>query len=89
MGKNTSISIGDHFEDFIQKEITNGRYNSADEMDISRSSFSRLIEKQERKLLILLYRGEVLGIWKAIPRWTRSRYWTRSRSVSFHILLYL
>jgi len=31
LGKNTSISLGDHFERFIQKEISTGRYSSATE----------------------------------------------------------
>ena len=47
MGKNTSISLGDHFEDFIQNEIATGRYNSASE--VIRTAL-RLLESEENKL---------------------------------------
>ncbi|RZK47866.1 MAG: type II toxin-antitoxin system ParD family antitoxin, partial [Pedobacter sp.] len=32
MGKNTSISLGNHFEDFIESSVTNGRFNNASEV---------------------------------------------------------
>ena len=32
MEKNTSIVLGDHFKNFIQNEITTGRYNSSSEV---------------------------------------------------------
>ena len=32
MAKNTSISLGDHFGEFIQQQISNGRYGSASEV---------------------------------------------------------
>lgn len=47
MGKNTSISIGEHFETFIQNEITTGRFNSASE--VIRTAL-RLLESEENKL---------------------------------------
>jgi len=50
MGKNTSISLGDHFEDFIQREIATGRYNSASE--VVRTAL-RLLEAEENKFKIL------------------------------------
>ncbi|MEX2409959.1 MAG: type II toxin-antitoxin system ParD family antitoxin [Candidatus Paceibacterota bacterium] len=50
MGKNTSISLGDHFEDFIQREISTGRYNSASE--VVRTAL-RLLEAEENKFKIL------------------------------------
>jgi antitoxin ParD1/3/4 len=46
MGKNTSISLGEHFESFIQNGINTGRYNSASE--IIRSAL-RLLETEENK----------------------------------------
>lgn len=58
MGKNTSISLGDHFENFIQNEISTGRYNSASE--VIRTAL-RLLEMEERKIQELtkaLERGE-------------------------------
>lgn len=47
MGKNTSISLGDHFESFIHNEIKSGRYGSVSE--VIRTAL-RLLESEERKL---------------------------------------
>jgi len=47
MGKNTSISLGLHFENFIASEVSSGKYNSASE--VVRSAL-RLLESEERKL---------------------------------------
>ncbi|MEI6898330.1 MAG: type II toxin-antitoxin system ParD family antitoxin [Bacteroidota bacterium] len=62
MGKNTSISIGDHFEDFIQGKLGEGRYHSASE--VIRAGL-RLLEQEERKIDALkaaLEIGENSGI---------------------------
>jgi len=61
MGKNTSISLGNHFEEFITKEISSGKYNSASE--VIRSAL-RLLEKEETKVIELrkaLEEGEKSG----------------------------
>lgn len=47
MSKNTSISLGDHFEKFINSEISSGRYSSVSE--VVRSAL-RLLESEEKKL---------------------------------------
>jgi antitoxin ParD1/3/4 len=47
MGKNTSISLGTHFEDFISTSIASGKYSSASE--VVRSAL-RLLESEEKKL---------------------------------------
>jgi antitoxin ParD1/3/4 len=47
MGKNTSISLGAHFEDFINTSIASGKYNSAS--DVIRSAL-RLLEAEEKKI---------------------------------------
>jgi len=47
MGKNTSISLGPHFEDFINSELKSGKYSSASE--VVRSAL-RLLESEEIKL---------------------------------------
>ena len=46
MGKNTSISLGNHFEDFIKEEVHSGRYGSVSE--VIRSAL-RLLESEKRR----------------------------------------
>ena len=46
MGKNTSISLGNHFEEFIREEVNSGRYGSVSE--VIRSAL-RLLERDEKK----------------------------------------
>ncbi len=61
MAKNTSITLGDHFDSFIASQIQNGRYGSASE--VIRSAL-RLLESQETKLQTLrqlLIEGEQSG----------------------------
>ncbi|MDP4529085.1 type II toxin-antitoxin system ParD family antitoxin [Alkalimonas delamerensis] len=61
MAKNTSITLGDHFEKFIASQIDSGRYGSASE--VIRSAL-RLLENQEAKLQSLrqlLIEGEQSG----------------------------
>ena len=47
MAKNTSIILGDHFDEFIKSEIKAGRYASASE--IIRSGL-RLLEEEKLKI---------------------------------------
>lgn len=47
MAKNTSILLGDHFEDFISSEIASGKYNSTSE--VIRNAL-RLLELEEQKI---------------------------------------
>ncbi|KPQ10187.1 MAG: toxin-antitoxin system CC2985 family antidote component [Algoriphagus marincola HL-49] len=61
MSKNTSIILGDHFDQFIQKEIKTGRYASASE--IVRMGL-RLLEQETRKIELIneaLVVGEMSG----------------------------
>lgn len=50
MGKNTSISLGDHFEEFIHNRVKEGRYASTS--DAVRAGL-RLLEQEEAKLDVL------------------------------------
>lgn len=47
MSKNTSILLGDHFNNFINNEVASGRYSSAS--DVVRSAL-RLLEIEENKI---------------------------------------
>lgn len=50
MGRNTSISIGDHFEHFIESTVSNGRFNNASE--VVRAGL-RLLEEEENRIQVL------------------------------------
>ncbi|MBK8627275.1 MAG: type II toxin-antitoxin system ParD family antitoxin [Saprospiraceae bacterium] len=50
MSKNTSVALGDHFEQIIEKSIKSGRYSSASE--VIREGL-RLVDEREQKIQIL------------------------------------
>jgi len=50
MNRNTSISLGSHFDEFVQETITTGRYNNASE--VIRAGL-RLLELEENKVIAL------------------------------------
>ncbi|RYE50938.1 MAG: type II toxin-antitoxin system ParD family antitoxin [Sphingobacteriales bacterium] len=58
MAKNTSVLIGEHFEKFISKEVSSGKYGSASE--VVRTALRMLESEEEKKsaLLKALARGE-------------------------------
>ena len=61
MAKNTSISLGDHFAGFIDRQVADGRYGSASE--VVRAGL-RLLEEHEVKVAALqaaLIAGEESG----------------------------
>lgn len=61
MAQNTSISLDDHFSDFLSRQVSSGRYRSASE--VVRAGL-RLLEDRETQLAALraaLVAGEESG----------------------------
>ena len=61
MARNTSITLGDHFDDFIARQLNDGRFGSASE--VVRAGL-RLLEENETKFQLLreaLLEGEQSG----------------------------
>ena len=50
MGRNTSVSLGDYFERFVERSISQGRYKNVSE--VIRAGL-RLLEEEENKVLAL------------------------------------
>ena len=62
MPRNTSITLGSHFADFVDQQVAGGRYGSAS--DVVRAGL-RLLEEREARLAALraaLIEGEGGGV---------------------------
>lgn len=55
MGKNTSISLGPHFENFIELSLSEGRFKNASE--VIRAGL-RLLEEDEQRVVLLKHAVE-------------------------------
>jgi antitoxin ParD1/3/4 len=68
MAKNTSILLGDYFEDFIEKQVKSGKFASASE--VVRAAL-RVLEWEENKKSLLvreLQKGETSGMMESFNR---------------------
>jgi antitoxin ParD1/3/4 len=61
MGKNTSISIGTHFEEFINYEVKSGKYGSVSEVIRTALRMLEREEQKEKELIKALEIGEESG----------------------------
>ncbi|NGF55076.1 type II toxin-antitoxin system ParD family antitoxin [Parapusillimonas sp. SGNA-6] len=62
MGRNTSVSLGSYFEDFVESRITEGRYKNSSE--VIRAGL-RLLEEEENRVKALknaIQEGLISGI---------------------------
>lgn len=50
MGRNTSVSLGNYFENFVDNRVTEGRFKNASE--VIRAGL-RLLEEEENKIIAL------------------------------------
>jgi antitoxin ParD1/3/4 len=61
MAKNTSILLGEYFEEFISNEISSGKYNSASEVIRSALRLMKYEEQKKKDLSKALVVGEKSG----------------------------
>jgi antitoxin ParD1/3/4 len=59
MAKNTSVSLGKHFYDFITRQVTDGRYGSAGE--VIRAGLRKLEDEKLKTLRALIREGITSG----------------------------
>ena len=61
MAKNTSVLLGDYFEEFISQEISSGKYNSASEVIRTALRLFQTEEEKKKELCKALAQGERSG----------------------------
>ena len=64
MARNTSILLGEYFEDFVSEEVSSGRYNSASEVIRTALRLLELEETKKKNLTKALVQGEKSGFVK-------------------------
>jgi len=68
MAKNTSILLGDYFDNFINQQIKNGRYSSASEVIRAALRMFEFEESKKTELINELKKGEKSGFVKDFNR---------------------
>ena len=61
MARNTSILLGEHFEEFISSEVSSGRYSSASEVVRTALRLLEAEESKKKQLNKALVKGETSG----------------------------
>ena len=61
MAKNTSILLGDYFEDFINQQVNSGKYSSASEVVRAALRMFEYEETKKTELINELKKGEKSG----------------------------
>ncbi len=64
MARNTSIFLGEHFEQFISKNVASGRYSSTSEVIRTALSLLEVEELKNKELNKTLLAGEKSGLAK-------------------------
>jgi antitoxin ParD1/3/4 len=64
MARNTSILLGEHFEEFISSKVSSGRYSSASEVIRTAPRLLELDEAKKKNLSKALQQGEKSGFVK-------------------------
>jgi antitoxin ParD1/3/4 len=68
MAKNTSILLGDYFDDFINQQIKSGKYSSASEVVRTALRMFEFEESKKTELIYELKKGENSGFVKDFNR---------------------
>lgn len=68
MAKNTSILLGDYFDNFIHAQIQSGRFSSASEVVRAALRLFEQEEKQKEELITELKKGEKSGFVQKFDR---------------------
>ena len=78
--KNTSVALGDHFENFVAGQVASGRYRSASE--VMRDALRLLEEKNRHRdaVVAALIEGEQSGINDRTPEEIRAAVRQEMRS---------
>ena len=71
MAKNTSILLGDYFDNFINRQIQSGRFSSASEVVRTALRLFEQEENQRNELIKDLKKGEKSGF---VQKFDREKY---------------
>lgn len=71
MSKNTSILLGDHFEEFIARQVKSGKYSSVSEVIRSALRLFEFEETKKESLIKELKNGERSGF---VPDFDRDTF---------------